>query len=104
MMETEIITSHDDLVKFINDGNLFQFCVAFALNKGYKNVFKEKKEVKFTVGDYEIEFDSNQMCFNIVHKIYFLRVIQADIHGYIFTGESEEEVKSDLLAELEKEK
>lgn len=104
MMETEIITSHDDLVKFVKDGSIFQFCVAFALNKGYKNVFKEKKEVKFTVGDYDVCFDPEHMNFKLVHRVYFLRIIQASFQQTYFTGYEFKDAMNDLLAELEKEK
>lgn len=103
-MKTEIITSHDELVKLVKGGQFFHFCVAFALNKGHKDAIKSKQEVKFTVGDYEVKFDAEKMCFILSHKIYFLRVIGAYYRESYFTGLSKEEVINDLLVELEKEK
>ena len=46
-MKEEIITSHEELLKLVKDGHFFRFCVAFGLNKGYRDAIKERKEVKF---------------------------------------------------------
>lgn len=102
-MAKDIITSPDELLKLVKDGYFFNFCIAFALNKGYRDAIKEKKEVKFTVGDYEIEFNADQMCFMIIHKIYFARIIHAYYQEVVFVGDNEEEVINDLLTELQKE-
>ncbi len=103
-METEIITPHEELVKLVQSGNFFEFLVATALNKGYRNTIKEKKEVKFTVGDYEVAFDAEKMCFILSHKIYFARIITAYYGEVVFIGDNEDEVINDLLTELEKER
>lgn len=103
-MATEIITSHDDLVQFVKDGLFFNFCVAFALNKGHKDAIKEKREVKFSVGDYNVEFKHEEMCFLLTHKEYFARIITAYYNEVIFVGDNENEVINELLTELEKEK
>lgn len=102
--ETEIITSHDDIMKSIKDGFIFNACIAIALNKGFRNAIKEKKEVNFNIGDYEVYFEYKQMCFIIIHKEYFMRIIHAYYQEVIFTGDSEEEIINDLLTELEKDK
>lgn len=102
-MEREIITSHWELVKLVKDGYFFSFCVAFALNKGYRNAMKEKKEVKFSVGDYEVEFKPDGMCFILSHKIYFARIISAYYNEVHFVGDDEGEVINELLTELQKE-
>jgi hypothetical protein len=102
-METEIITSHDELVNLVKGGYFFNFCLATALNKGYRDVIKQKKEVKFTVGDYDVVYDYEQLCFILSHKIYFARIITAYYNSVFFIGDNEEEVISDLLIELEKE-
>ncbi len=102
IMETEIITSHDELVKMVKDGDLFYFCVAFALNKGHRDALKEKKEIKFMVGDYEVKFEP--MLFILSHQVYFARIITAYPSEVIFIGNDEDEVINDLLTELEKEK
>ncbi len=99
----EIQTSNEDLVKLVKAGHFFTFCIAFALNKGFRNAIKEKKDVCFMVGDYNVEFDHEQMCFKIIHKEYFLRIIHAYYQHIFFTGDSEEEIINDLLVELEKE-
>lgn len=101
---TEIITTHDELVKLVKDGNFFGLCVSIALNKGYKDVIKARQEVKFNIGDYEVKFNGEQMCFEICHKIYFARILVADFHGTNFIGDDIEEVKTDILTELKKEK
>ncbi len=102
-METEIITSSDDLRQLVKDGHFFNFCIAFALNKGYRDALKENKEVKFNVGDYEITFDKGQVCFTFIHKVYFARIITAYYQEVIFIGDNDDEVIADLLAEVEKE-
>ena len=104
MEVSEIITPHDELIQLVKDGQFFTFCVAFALNKGYRNAIKEKKEVKFSVGDYNVEFKAKEMCFMLINKIYIFRVICASIGESMFTGFTEEEVINDLLIELKKEK
>lgn len=103
MEQREIITSNDEMVKLVRDGYFFNFCIAFALNKGYRDAIKEKKEVKFSVGDYDVVFEANEMCFVLSHKIYFARIITAYYNEVVFIGDSEEEVISELLTELEKE-
>lgn len=102
-MATEIITTHDELVKLVKGGYFFNFCIATALNKGYRDTIKEKKEVKFTVGDYEVVFEPKEMCFVLTHKIYFARIITAYYNEVVFIGDNEEEVINELLTELEKE-
>lgn len=99
----EIITSNDDLKTLVKDGCFFQFCIASALNKGYKDALKEKQKVSFNVGDYEVNFDTEQMCFIFTHKIYFARIIHAYYQEVVFIGDDENEVINDLLKELEKE-
>lgn len=103
MTQEEIITSHEDMVKLVKDGHFFNFCVAFALNKGHRDAIKEKKEVKFTVGDYNVSFDHKQVCFVLQHKEYFARIIHAYFQECIFIGDDEEEVINELLTELQKE-
>lgn len=103
MATTEIITSNEQLKQFVKDGYFFNFCVAFALNKGFKDAMKAKEEVKFDVGDYEVKFDAGQMCFILIHKIYFARIITAYYQEVVFVGDNEDEVIADLLAEVEKE-
>ena len=102
-MDKEIITTNDELRQLVKDGHFFNFCIAFALNKGFRDALKEKKQVTFTVGDYEVKFDTKQMCFTLIHKIYFARIITAYYQEVIFIGDNEDEVTSDLLAEVEKE-
>lgn len=103
MKKNEIITSHDDLLQLVKDGLFFNFCIAFALNKGYRNAIKEKKEINFSVGNYDVKFEHEQMCFILIHKIYFARIITAYFNEVVFVGDSEEEVIQELLTELEKE-
>lgn len=103
MMNENEITSNDELRQLVKDGHFFSFCVLFALNKGYKDTLKDKKEVKFNVGDYKVEFDHNQMCFVLIHKIYFARIITAYYQESVFIGNNEDEVINDLYTELEKE-
>lgn len=99
----EIITSNDELLKLVKDGYFFNFCIAFALNKGFKNAIKEKQEVKFSVGDYHVEFDREKMCFVLRNRVYIFRIITAHYHGVEFIGDNEQEVINELLAEVEKE-
>jgi hypothetical protein len=103
-MEKEIITSHDEMVQLVKDGHFFAACIAFALNKGFRNAIKEKKEVNFMIGDYEVSFDAERMCFVLGHKIYFARIITAYFNEVVFIGDNEEEVINELLTELEKER
>lgn len=102
-MEREIITEHAELIQLVKDGYFFNFCVAFAINKGYGDAIKESKYVKFSVGDYDIEFKPEQICFVLTHKIYFARIINTYIDGTFFVGDDENEVIKDLLLELLKE-
>ena len=99
----QLITPHDELVQLVKDGYFFNFCIATALNKGYRNAIKEKKHVKFEVGNYDVEFNADQMCFMITHQIYFARIIHAYYQEVVFIGDDEEEVINDLLTELQKE-
>lgn len=102
--ENHIITSRKDLIELVKSGQFFNFCVAFALNKGFRNAIKEKKEVKFTVGDYVVEFKHDGMCFVLEHQVYFARIISAHPDGEVyFVGDDEKEVINDLLTEAEKE-
>lgn len=103
MTQEEIITPNDELKQLVKDGYFFNFCVAFALNLGYRDAIKEKKEVIFSVGDYEVKFDPAQMCFILSHKIFFARIIMAYYQEAIFIGDNEAEVIADLLTEVEKE-
>ena len=102
-MKTEIITSNDELKQLVKDGYIFNFCIAFALNKGFRDAIKENKEVTFTVGDYDVKFVEKKMCFTLIHKIYFARIISANYHEVFFIGKNLDEVIADLLAEVEKE-
>lgn len=103
-MEAEIITSDKELIELVEGGFFFNFCVGFALNKGYKNAIKEKKEVKFSVGDYDVEFDNKSWTFILSHKVYFARIITAHYDGMVqFVGDDENEVINDLLTEVKKE-
>ena len=103
MNDTEIITSPDELLKLVKGGLFFNFCVAFALNKGYRNAIKEKKEVNFSIGNYDIRFEHSKMCFILIHKIYFARIITAYFNEVVFIGDNEDEVINELLTELQKE-
>ena len=100
---TETIISDTELKQMVKDGCFFNFCVGFALNKGYRDAIKEKKEVVFSVGDYDVKFDAEQMCFVLTHKIYFARIITAYYNEVIFIGDNEDEVINELLTEVEKE-
>lgn len=102
-MTTEIITSNEELLELVKGGYFFNFCIAFALNKGFKDAIKEKKEVKFSVGDYDVIFSHTDMCFMLSHKIYFARIITAYYDGVNFIGYDENEVINELLTEFEKE-
>lgn len=88
---------------FIKNGYFFNFCLSVALNKGFKDVMKEKKEVAFAVGDYNVKFDYEKMCFELIHKIYIFRIIHAYYNEVVFIGQTEEEVINDLSVEFEKE-
>lgn len=96
-------TTSDELRNLIKGGYFFNFCVGFALNKGYRAAIKEKKEVAFSVGDYDVKFNAGPMNFTLTHKIYFARVIVADYFGVTYVGGNEEEVIAELLSEFEKE-
>jgi len=100
---SEIITTSEELIQLVKDGHFFNFCIALALNKGYKDAMKEKKEVAFTVGDYDVKFDTEQMCFTLTHKVYFARIITAYYQEVYFIGDNEQEVIGDLLLNLQKE-
>lgn len=102
-MQNEIITSNEELRQMVKDGYFFNFCIALALNKGYRDAIKAKKEVAFDVGDYEVKFKADEFCFVLSHKKYFARIITAYHDEVIFVGDSEEEVIAELLAEAEKE-
>lgn len=102
MSETEITISNEELRQMIKDGYFFNFCLGFALNKGFRDAIKDKKEVSFSVGDYEVKFVRSTIRFELCHKIYFARIIHAYYHGAEFIGD-EEEVINELLSEFEKE-
>lgn len=103
MTDNEIITPHDEMVTLTKEGNFFGLCVAMALNKGFRNVMKNGGEVKFSIGDYDVEFKKDGMCFILSHKIYFARIISTNPNGSHFVGDDEDEVINEVLAELEKE-
>jgi hypothetical protein len=102
-MDNEIITPDAELIKLVEDGRFFHFCVGIALNKGHINTIREKKEVKFKVGDYDVSFDADKMCFFLTHNKYFARSIGAYMDEVMFIGTSEEEVIKDLLVNAKKE-
>jgi len=102
-MTTEIITPNNELRKLVEDGYFFNFCIAFALNKGFHSAIKEKKEVLFAVGDYDVLFNPEEMCFILTNRVYFARIITAYIYQVVFIGDNEDEVINELLTELEKE-
>ena len=99
----KIITSNEDLRQMVKDGFFFRFCMYFAFNKGFQDYFKEKKEVSFTVGDYDVKFDSENVIFLLTNRIYFARIITAYYDGAMYIGDDEEEVINELLTELDKE-
>lgn len=101
-MTEEIISSKEELINLIKGGYFFAFCIGFALNLGYKNAIKEKKEVKFSIGDYDVIFSHTEMCFVLSHKIYFARIITAYYNEVVFIGDDEDEVINELLIEAEK--
>lgn len=103
MSDKEIITTNDELINLVKGGYFFNFCIAFALNKGHRNAIKEKKKVEFNVGNYEVRFDTLQTCFVLVHKIYFARIITAYYQEVVYIGDNEDEVINELLTELNKE-
>lgn len=94
---------NEELKQMIKDGYFFNFCCGFALNKGFKNTIKEKKEVVFMVGEYEIKLIHEPLHFELCHKIYFARIIHAYYHGAEFIGNDENEVIDELLTEFERE-
>lgn len=103
MTATEINTPKQDLIKLCKEGNFFYLCVAYALNNGYRDAIKEKKEVKFNIGDYDVEFKHDETCFLLTHKIYFARIITAYANGEVyFVGDDENEIIEDLLKEVSK--
>lgn len=102
-MNEQIFTSNEELKQLVKDGHFFDFCIALALNKGYKDAIKEKKEVTFSVGDYDVKFEAKSMCFILSHKIYFARIITAYYQEVVFIGDNEDVVINELLIELEKE-
>ena len=102
-MDIQIITSKKELKQLVRDGFIFQFCIAFALNKGFKDAMKEKKEVAFSVGDYDVVFEPDSMCFTLSHKIYLGKMMTAYYNGTVFIGDSEEDLITEILTELEKE-
>lgn len=103
MTEEEILTSDAELLKLVKGGAFFEFCLCFALKKGFRNAMKETGEVAFSVGDYSVKFDKEEMCFTLIHKVYFARIIAAYYGQSVFIGNNEDEVIADLLAELQKE-
>lgn len=102
-MEKEIITPNAELSELIKGGYFFAFCCAFVLNKGFKDAIKSKKEISFSVGDYEVKFIPDPTHFELVHKTYFARIIHAYYQNVMFIGDNEKEVIDELLTEFEKE-
>ena len=102
-MTKTISISNEDLEQMIKDGYFFNFCCGFAINKGFKDEFKNGKPVEFMVGDYEVKFLHKETQFQINHKEYFARMILASYHGVHFIGDDEQEVINELLAEFKKE-
>jgi hypothetical protein len=97
------LIKNEELTEMIKDGYFFNFCCGFALNKGFKDEIKEKKEVKFNVGDYNVTLIHEPLHFEICHKEYFARIIHAYYHGVEFIGDNEQEVIEELLTEFKKE-
>lgn len=103
-MKEILLTTYDELVELIKSGDIFGFCIAFALNKGYRDAMTKKEQVAFKVGSYEVSFDHKKMCFCLSHDTYIFRVMIANFHGTTFIGaEDDSEVINQLLTELEKE-
>lgn len=103
MSDNELITPNDELIQLAKDGHFFNLCIAFALNKGHRNAIKEKKEVKFSIGNYEVAFNHDKVYFTLNHKVYFARIINAHFQESIFIGDDENEVIADVVAEVENE-
>lgn len=101
-METTL-TSKEELRQLITDGDIFPFCVSFALNLGFKSAIKEQKKVSFTVGDYKVDFLTSPIHFQLTHQIYFARIILAFYGSVEFIGDNFQEVIADLLTEFDKE-
>ena len=57
------MTTNNQLSELIRDGLFFNFCTLFSVEKGFKEHFKEKREVKFMVGNYIVEYDRHHVCF-----------------------------------------
>lgn len=103
MATNDITTTNEELIQMVRDGYFFNFCVGYALNQGYKDAMLEREEVKFNVGDYNVKFDDSSMCFILSHNEFFARIITAYPTQVVFIGDNEDEVISELLAEVEKE-
>ena len=98
-----MINNIEELKQLVKDGCFFNVCIVFALNKGYRDVMKEKEEVIFSIGDYNVKFDAGNMHFILSHKIYFARIIIAYYQEVVFMGNNEDEAIAELLTEVEKE-
>lgn len=98
-----MIISNEDLEQMIKDGYFFNFCCGFAINKGFKDEFKNGKPIEFMVGNYKVEFLHKETQFKINHKEYFARMILAGRNGFHFVGDNEEEAINELLVEFKNE-
>lgn len=96
--------SKEELIEMINGGAIFEFCASVALNKGYRSVMVDRKPCEFTIGKYNVKFmPDNPIHFELVHSVYFARIIHAYYGEAHFIGDDEKEVIDDLLKELESE-
>lgn len=102
-MSKTISITNDELKEMIKEGYFFNFCCGVAINKGFANVIRDKKECVFSVGEYDVKFVPETIHFELNHKVYFARIIHAHYHGVEFIGNDEQEVIQELMTEFERE-
>lgn len=93
--------TNNELKQMIKEGNFFGFCCGVAINKGFKNVIKDRKDCVFSIGKYEVRFIPKPIHFELNHKIYIFRIIHAYYFESHFIGDNEDEVINDLITEFE---
>ena len=86
--------------QMIKDGLYFNFGISHAINLGFEQKIRDNTPFKFEVGNFVFEWISEDRCFKITHKDWFLAIMIAGYTYINFTGNDESEYKDELLIEF----
>mgnify|MGYP003462953761 CR=1 FL=1 len=88
--------------QMLKDGLYFNFGISHAINLGYEQKIRDEEPFTFEIGNFMFEWLTENYCFKITHKDWFLALMIAGYTYINFSGGDENEYKEELLIEYAK--